>query len=81
MVSDLRAGCVLGRRSRSSGRMTRLTPEEPELREDGMTHHGTAITQVHTVAIPTSDQDRALAFYTDVLGFEKKVDIPVGDAR
>jgi glyoxylase I family protein len=27
------------------------------------------------------DQDRALAFYTDVLGFEKKVDFPVGEYR
>jgi len=27
------------------------------------------------------DQDKALAFYTDVLGFEKNLDIPMGDAR
>ena len=27
------------------------------------------------------DQDKALAFYTDVLGFVKKREIPLGDAR
>jgi catechol 2,3-dioxygenase-like lactoylglutathione lyase family enzyme len=27
------------------------------------------------------DQDAALRFYTEVLGFEKKVDIPVGEHR
>ncbi len=27
------------------------------------------------------DQDKALRFYTEVLGFVKKVDIPVGEAR
>jgi catechol 2,3-dioxygenase-like lactoylglutathione lyase family enzyme len=27
------------------------------------------------------DQDKALQFYTDVLGFEKKTEIPLGEAR
>ena len=27
------------------------------------------------------DQDKALAFYTDTLGFEKKLDIPMGEFR
>jgi predicted enzyme related to lactoylglutathione lyase len=27
------------------------------------------------------DQERALAFYTDVLGFVKKEDVPLGEAR
>jgi catechol 2,3-dioxygenase-like lactoylglutathione lyase family enzyme len=27
------------------------------------------------------DQDKALAFYTDVLGFVKKTEIPLGEAR
>ena len=30
------------------------------------------------VSIFVDDQDKALAFYTDVLGFKKKTDIPVG---
>ncbi|MFD9736575.1 VOC family protein [Umezawaea sp. NPDC059074] len=32
-------------------------------------------------SIPVDDQEKALAFYTDVLGFVKKTDIPVGDAK
>src|SRR6185503_4726898 len=28
--------------------------------------------------IPTDDQDRALAFYTDILGFEKRTELPFG---
>ena len=27
------------------------------------------------------DQQKALDFYTDVLGFEKRVDVPVGEFR
>jgi predicted enzyme related to lactoylglutathione lyase len=33
---------------------------------------------IANVIIPTADQDRALAFYTDVLGFEKRVELPFG---
>jgi catechol 2,3-dioxygenase-like lactoylglutathione lyase family enzyme len=36
---------------------------------------------VPVTSIPVDDQDKALAFYTDVLGFVKKADIPVGDAK
>jgi lactoylglutathione lyase len=32
---------------------------------------------ISTVGIPVSDQDRALAFYRDVLGFEVRVDAPI----
>jgi catechol 2,3-dioxygenase-like lactoylglutathione lyase family enzyme len=38
----------------------------------------THITQVGTVIIPVSDQDRAVAFYVEKLGFEKRSDIPFG---
>lgn len=34
----------------------------------------TRLTGVHTVAIPVTDQDRALAFYTETLGFEVRMD-------
>jgi lactoylglutathione lyase len=37
----------------------------------------TRITGVYTVGVPVTDQDRALAFYVDTLGLEKRVDIPV----
>jgi catechol 2,3-dioxygenase-like lactoylglutathione lyase family enzyme len=39
-----------------------------------------SITQVGRVIVPVSDQERALAFYTDVLGLEKRMDVPMGDA-
>jgi catechol 2,3-dioxygenase-like lactoylglutathione lyase family enzyme len=39
----------------------------------------THITQVGTVIVPVSDQDRALEFYLETLGFEKRADIPFGD--
>jgi catechol 2,3-dioxygenase-like lactoylglutathione lyase family enzyme len=32
-------------------------------------------------SIFVDDQDKALKFYTEVLGFVKKMDIPVGDAK
>jgi lactoylglutathione lyase len=35
----------------------------------------TTITDVGTVAIPVTDQDRAIAFYVDVLGFDKQLDV------
>jgi catechol 2,3-dioxygenase-like lactoylglutathione lyase family enzyme len=42
------------------------------------TQTSTHITQVGTVIVPVSDQDRALAFYVGTLGFEKRVDVPFG---
>jgi catechol 2,3-dioxygenase-like lactoylglutathione lyase family enzyme len=41
----------------------------------------TRITDVTAVAIPVRDQDRALAFYVDTLGFEKRLDVPFGAGR
>ncbi len=42
------------------------------------TSTSTHITQVGTVIVPVSDQDRALEFYVEKLGFEKRVDVPFG---
>ena len=39
----------------------------------------TQITQVGVVILPVSDQDRAIEFYRDVLGFELRADTPFGD--
>ena len=41
-----------------------------------MTAH---VSKVANVIIPVADQDRALAFYTESLGLEKRVDVPFGD--
>jgi lactoylglutathione lyase len=40
-------------------------------------HTTTSITGLRTVGVPVSDQDRALEFYLDKLGLEKRVDAPV----
>jgi catechol 2,3-dioxygenase-like lactoylglutathione lyase family enzyme len=37
--------------------------------------------RIHLTSVLVDDQDKALRFYTDVLGFVKKKDIPVGDAK
>jgi catechol 2,3-dioxygenase-like lactoylglutathione lyase family enzyme len=44
------------------------------MREDGAM-------QIKLTGIPVGDQDKALKFYTEVLGFVKKQDFPVGDAK
>ena len=35
--------------------------------------------KIATVIVPVSDQDRAIEFYVDKLGFEKRVDLPFGN--
>jgi catechol 2,3-dioxygenase-like lactoylglutathione lyase family enzyme len=37
--------------------------------------------RINLTSVLVDDQDKALAFYTDVLGFQMKNDIPVGEAR
>ena len=41
----------------------------------------THITQVRTVGVPVTDQDRALEFYLEKLGFEKLIDTPYGEGE
>ena len=43
------------------------------------TTHTTRIGEVGTVFVPVADQDRALAFYRDTLGFEQRADFAYGD--
>ena len=38
------------------------------------------VTQVGRVCVAVDDMDRALDFYVGTLGFEKVVDVPMGDA-
>lgn len=40
--------------------------------------HATALSQVATVFVPVADQHRALAFYCETLGFEKRADFVYG---
>ena len=37
--------------------------------------------RIYITSVLVDDQEKALRFYTDVLGFEKKNDIPLGEAR
>lgn len=37
--------------------------------------------RIHLSSVYVDDQDKALRFYTNVLGFRKQTDIPLGDAR
>jgi catechol 2,3-dioxygenase-like lactoylglutathione lyase family enzyme len=37
----------------------------------------TTIIDVRTIGVPVRDQDAALAFYTDTLGFETRLDAPI----
>jgi catechol 2,3-dioxygenase-like lactoylglutathione lyase family enzyme len=39
------------------------------------------VIRINITSVLVDDQDKALAFYTDVLGFVKKQDIPLGEAR
>jgi catechol 2,3-dioxygenase-like lactoylglutathione lyase family enzyme len=41
----------------------------------------TRISAVGTVIVPVSDQDRAIEFFTEKLGFEKRTDTPYGDGQ
>ena len=38
----------------------------------------TLVDKISTVVIPVTQQDEMISFYTDKLGFEKRVDIPFG---
>ena len=37
--------------------------------------------RINVTSVLVDDQEKALRFYTDVLGFVKKTEIPLGDAR
>ena len=37
--------------------------------------------RIHLTSVLVDDQAKALAFYTDVLGFVKKTDVPLGEHR
>jgi lactoylglutathione lyase len=39
------------------------------------------IVDVRTVGIPVTNQDRALEFYVEKLGFAKRLDVPYGDGK
>jgi catechol 2,3-dioxygenase-like lactoylglutathione lyase family enzyme len=52
----------------------------PDSEEDLLTTTKTRVNKIGTVVIPVADQEAAIEFYTEKLGFEKRVDVPVGDS-
>jgi lactoylglutathione lyase len=36
------------------------------------------IEEVRTIGVPVTDQDRAIRFYVNTLGFETRLDVPIG---
>ena len=45
-----------------------------------MSKTATRISKIGTICVPVSDQDRAIEFYTEKLGFTLDADVPVGDS-
>jgi len=43
--------------------------------------HSAGVLHIKLTSIMVEDQGKALAFYTEVLGFAKKLDVPVGEYR
>ena len=39
------------------------------------------IEAVRTIGVPVTDQDQAIRFYVDTLGFEIRLDVPIGRGR
>jgi len=39
------------------------------------------VSKLANVIVPVADQDRAVRFYTEVVGLEKRVDVPFGDGN
>src|SRR5437879_970485 len=79
-----RIGCA----QRSCRRALRLPPCRPyggphglRRKQVAQTGSATQISEVHTVTVPVSSQDRALAFYVDQLGFEKRMDVNFGEGQ
>jgi lactoylglutathione lyase len=54
---------------------------EPAIRQiEEITMNQTTITDIATVGIPVSDQDKAVEFFVGTLGFEKRLDAPVSES-
>jgi catechol 2,3-dioxygenase-like lactoylglutathione lyase family enzyme len=46
-----------------------------------MTEKEAEAVRINLASVLVDDQDKALRFYTEVLGFVKKTDVPLGEAR
>jgi catechol-2,3-dioxygenase len=64
--------------------MTFLAPPglrtcHPQPQEEVVSTTATRLSKIGVVVIPVTDQERALEFYVDTLGFEKRADVPFGN--
>jgi catechol 2,3-dioxygenase-like lactoylglutathione lyase family enzyme len=39
------------------------------------------IDEVRTIGVPVTDQDQAIRFYVETLGFETRLDVPIGHGK
>src|SRR5918996_3608370 len=46
-----------------------------------MTEEEAETVRINLASVLVDDQDKALRFYTEILGFLKKTDVPLGEAR
>jgi catechol 2,3-dioxygenase-like lactoylglutathione lyase family enzyme len=46
-----------------------------------MTEREAEVVRINLASVLVDDQEKALRFYTEVLGFMKKTDVPLGEAR
>jgi predicted enzyme related to lactoylglutathione lyase len=51
----------------------------PITQEEVVSKTATRISKLGTVCVPVSDQERAIEFYVETLGFEKRTDVPFGN--
>jgi catechol 2,3-dioxygenase-like lactoylglutathione lyase family enzyme len=51
----------------------------PTTQEEVVSKTATRISKMGTVCVPVSDQERAIEFYVETLGFEKRADVPFGE--
>jgi catechol 2,3-dioxygenase-like lactoylglutathione lyase family enzyme len=63
----------------SSARRGGLRGVSPTTQEEVVSKTATRISKLGTVCVPVSDQERAIEFYVETLGFEKRADIPFGN--
>jgi catechol 2,3-dioxygenase-like lactoylglutathione lyase family enzyme len=63
----------------SSARRSGLRGVSPTTQEEVVSKTTTRISKLGTVCVPVSDQERAIEFYVETLGFEKRADVPFGE--
>jgi len=58
-----------------------LSAQAPAPRAASEARHGGQAMRIVVTSVMVGDQEKALRFYTEILGFVKKTDVPAGGAR